>query len=81
MVVEKRDDRTQRLRDRAEKVRTAAEGMLDVNYKRTMCLIAESYERMAKQLEYTAHHQSLPERPSPQLSPEADEKAPTAKAD
>jgi hypothetical protein len=40
MVVEtaKRQDRIRRLHDLAEEVRTAAEGMHDLQYKRTMVL-------------------------------------------
>jgi hypothetical protein len=74
MVVEtaKRQDRVRRLHDLAEEVRTAAEGMHDLKYKRTMLLIAESYERMGNQLGYTAEHRSLPEEPSPGLSPDSE---------
>jgi predicted HAD superfamily phosphohydrolase len=71
MVVEtaKRQDRIRRLHDLAEEVRTAAEGMHDLQYKRTMVLIAESYDHMANRLEFLSQHLSLPEEPSPGLSP------------
>jgi hypothetical protein len=83
MVVEtaNHDSRIRRLHDRADTVRTAAEGMHDLNYRRTMCLTAESYERMARQLKNAAELLSLPEEPSPRLSPEADEKPPNVKDD
>jgi hypothetical protein len=74
MAVEtaKRQDRIRRLHDLAEEVRTAAKAMHDLNYKRTMLLIADSYERMGKQLEHTPEHRSLPEEPSPRLSQDVD---------
>jgi hypothetical protein len=71
MVVETAngDDRIRRLHNLANTVRTAAEGMRDHNYRRTMCVIAECYERMARQLK-NVQQWSLPEKPSPRLSPE-----------
>jgi predicted HAD superfamily phosphohydrolase len=68
----KRQDRIQRLHDLAKEVRTAAETMHDLQYKRTMVLIAESYEHMANKLEFLSQHLSLPEERSPGLSPEGD---------
>jgi predicted HAD superfamily phosphohydrolase len=62
-------DRIQRLRQLAEEVRTVAEGMRDLQYRRTMVLTAESYDQMAIKL---AQHLSLPEEPSPGLSPESE---------
>jgi hypothetical protein len=72
MVVEtaNRHDRIQRLHQLAEEVRTVAEGMHDLQYRRTMVLIAESYDHMANKLEFLSQHLSLPEEPSPGLSPE-----------
>ena len=72
MVVEtaKRQDRIRRLHDLAEEVRTVAEGMHDLRYKRTMVLIAESYDHLANKLELLTHL-SLPEVSSPELSPES----------
>jgi hypothetical protein len=73
MVVEtaKRQDRIRRLHDLAEEVRTVAEAMHDLQYRRTMVLIAESYDHMANKLELLTHL-SLPEEPSPGLSPESE---------
>ena len=53
----------------AEEVRTIAEAMRDLNSRRTMLVIAASYERMAEHLEQAAEHLSLPLEPSPRLSP------------
>jgi acyl-CoA reductase-like NAD-dependent aldehyde dehydrogenase len=53
----------------AEEVRTNAEVMHDLDSRRTMLVIAASYERMAEHLEQAAEHLSLPLRPSPRLSP------------
>jgi hypothetical protein len=71
MIVEtaKRQDRIRRLHDLAEEVRTVAEAMHDLDYRRTMLLIADSYERMGKRLEHAAEHRSLPREPSPRLCP------------
>ena len=73
MIVEtaKRQDRIRRLHDLAEEVRTVAEAMHDHQYRRTMVLIAESYDHMANKLELLAHL-LLPEEPSPGLSPESE---------
>jgi hypothetical protein len=68
----KRQDRIQRLHDLAKEVRTVAEAMHDLQYKRTMVLIAESYDHMANKLEFLSQHLSLPEEPSPGLSPESE---------
>jgi hypothetical protein len=57
------------LHDLAEKVRTVAEATHDLNFRQTMSLTAACYERMAKRLENSTGHLSLPEEPSPQLSP------------
>jgi hypothetical protein len=66
MVVEtaKRQDRIRRLHDLAEEVRTVAEAMHDLDYRRTMLLIADSYERMGKRLEHTAEHGLCLESPA-----------------
>jgi hypothetical protein len=71
MVVEtaKRRDRIRRLHDLAEEVRTVGEAMHDLDYRRTMLLMADSYERMGKRLEHTAEHRSLPQEPSQWLCP------------
>ena len=66
------ESRVQRLHDRAEQVRAVGEAMHDVKYRRTMLLTAESYQRMANQLESVSRHVSLPSEPSPQLSPESE---------
>jgi len=66
-----RQDRIQRLHRLAEEVRAVAEGMHDLQYRRTMVLIAESYDHMANKLELLAHL-LLPEEPSPGLSPESE---------
>jgi hypothetical protein len=63
--------RIQRLHHRAEDVRTVAEGMHDPQYKRTMVLIAESYDQMANKLELLTR-QWRPEEHSHGLSPESD---------
>jgi hypothetical protein len=63
--------RIQRLHQLAEDVRTVAEGMHDLQYRRTMVLIAVSYECMANKLEFLTQHLSLPEEPSPGVSPES----------
>jgi hypothetical protein len=63
------DRRIQLLHDLAEKVRSLAEAMDDFKLQRTMYLTAASYERMAKKLGFIRGHLSLPERPSPRLSP------------
>jgi hypothetical protein len=63
--------RIQRLHHLADDVRTVAEGMHDPQYKRTMVLIADSYDHMANKLELLTGL-SLPEEPSPGLSPESD---------
>jgi len=52
----------------AEEVRTIAEAMHDLDSRRTMRVIAASYERMAEHLEQAAEQLSLPVRPSPRLS-------------
>jgi hypothetical protein len=65
-------DRIHRLHQLAEKVRTVAEGMHDLQYRRTMVLIAESYDQMAIKLAFLSQHLSLPEEPSPGLSPESE---------
>jgi transposase len=74
MVVEtaKRQDRIRRLHDLAKEVRAVAEAMHDLRYKRSMVLIAESYDHMANKLEFLWQHLSLPEEPSPGLSPESE---------
>jgi hypothetical protein len=51
-------DRIQRLHQLAEKVRTVAEGMHDLQYRRTMVLIAESYDQMAIKLAFLSQHLS-----------------------
>jgi len=66
------ESRARRLYDRAERVRAVGEAMHDLKYRRTMFLTAESYQRMANQLESLSRHLSLPEEPSPQLSPESE---------
>jgi hypothetical protein len=66
------DTRVQRLHDRAEQVRAVGEAMQDVKYRRTMLLTAESYRRMANQLESVSRHVPVPDEPSPQLSPESE---------
>jgi hypothetical protein len=66
------DTRVQRLHDRAEQVRAVAEAMHDLKYRQTMLLTAESYRHMASQLESVSRHVSLPDEPSPQLSPESE---------
>ena len=53
----------------AEEVCVIAEAMHDRKSRRTMLLIAASYERMAEHLEKAAGHLSLPIMRSPQLSP------------
>jgi hypothetical protein len=53
----------------AEEVRVIAEAMHDPNSRRTMLLIAASYESMAEHLEQAAEHLSLPLKSSPRLSP------------
>jgi hypothetical protein len=53
----------------AEKVRTVAEAMHDLNFRRTMYLTAASYDRMAKQLDERNGLLSLPVTRSPRLSP------------
>jgi hypothetical protein len=63
------DRRIKLLHDLAEKVRSLAEPMHDFKLQRTMYLTAASYERMAKKLGYITGHLSLPESPSPRLSP------------
>jgi hypothetical protein len=55
-------------RNRAEKVRTAAKDMHDGDSRRSMFLIAASYETMADHLEST-EDLSLPIKHSPRLSP------------
>jgi hypothetical protein len=53
----------------AEEVRTIADAMHDLKSRRSMLMIAASYERMAKHLEQAAEHLSLPMTRSPRLSP------------
>jgi len=53
----------------AEEVRTLAEAMQDPDARRSMLLIAASYNRMAEHLEGAAEHLSLPVMSSPQLCP------------
>jgi hypothetical protein len=65
----KHEERARLLRDRAEKVRAAGLAM-HRGFQHTMDLTAASYERMAKQLETPTEPPSLPEKPSPRLSPE-----------
>jgi hypothetical protein len=50
---------TRWLRNRAEEVRTAAEDMHDPDSRRTLLLIAASYETMADHLETAAEHLNL----------------------
>jgi hypothetical protein len=50
---------TRWLRNRAEEVRTAAEDMHDPDSRRTLLLIAASYETMANHLETAAEHLTL----------------------
>jgi hypothetical protein len=66
------ESRVRRLHHLAKQVRTVAEAMHDLEYRRTMLLTAASYERMANQLESLTRHLSLPEEPSPRLSPESE---------
>jgi hypothetical protein len=66
------ESRVRRLHGLAEQVRAVAEAMRDLKYRQTMLLTAQSYERMANQLESQTRHLSLPEEPSPRLSPEPD---------
>jgi len=63
-------DRIQRLHQLADEVRTVAEGMHDLQYRRTMVLIAESYDHIANKLE--TQYLSLPEESSPGLTPESE---------
>jgi hypothetical protein len=63
-------DRIQRLHQLADEVRTIAEGMHDLQYRRTMVLIAGSYDHIANKLEYLTKYLSLPEESSPGLTPE-----------
>jgi hypothetical protein len=65
-------DRIHRLHQLAKEIRTVAEGMRDLQYRRTMVLTAESYDEMAVKLEFLSQHLSLPEEPSPGLSPESE---------
>ena len=65
------ESRVRRLHDLAEQIRGVAEAMHDLEFRRTMLLTAASYERMANQLESLTRHLSLPEEPSPRLSPES----------
>jgi hypothetical protein len=53
----------------AEEVRVIAKAMHDLKSRRTMLLIAASYERMAEHLEKAAGQMSLPIMRSPRLSP------------
>ena len=48
---DKNSTRAQRLRSRADEIRTAAEGMLSVPARTTMLHIAETYERLANHLD------------------------------
>jgi len=50
-------------------VRTVAEAMHDLKSRRTMLLIAASYDRMAEHLENAGEHLSLPLKSSPRLCP------------
>jgi hypothetical protein len=61
MVLDPKDVRrdTRWLRNRAEEVRTAAEDMHDPDSRRTLLLIAASYETMANHLETAAEHLTL----------------------
>ena len=63
--------RVRQLHDLAQQVRAVAETMYDAKYRRTTLLTAECYERMANQLDFLTQHLSLPEEPSPLLSPES----------
>jgi hypothetical protein len=63
--------RVRQLHNLAEQVRTVAETMYDPKYRRTTLLTANSYERMANQLEFLTKHLSLPEEPSSLPSPES----------
>ena len=56
----------------AEEVRIVAEAMHDLKSRRTMLLIAASYDRMAEHLENAGEHLSLslPITSSPRLCPE-----------
>jgi len=65
------ESRVRRLHDLAKQIRGVAEAMHDLECRRTMLLTAASYERMANQLESLTRHLSLPEEPSPRLSPES----------
>jgi hypothetical protein len=62
MVVLNREDMSREIRSlryRADEVRMAAEDMHDPNSRRSLLLIAASYETMANRLEATAAHLSL----------------------
>jgi hypothetical protein len=62
MVVLNREDMSREIRSlryRADEVRTAAEAMHDPNSRRSVLLIAASYETMANRLETTAAHFSM----------------------
>jgi hypothetical protein len=65
------ESRVRRLHVMAEQVRAVAEAMQDLKYRRTMLLTAECYQRMANQLDSLTRYLSLPEEPSPRLSPES----------
>jgi len=68
----KLESRVRRLHDLAKQIRGVAGAMQDPGCRRTMLLTAASYERMANQLESITRHLSLPEEPSPGLSPESE---------
>ena len=54
----------------AEEVRAVAEAMHDLKSRRTMLLIAASYDRVAEHLENAGEPLSLPITSSPRLCPE-----------
>jgi len=62
MVLDPKDMKreTRWLRNRAEEVRTAAEDLHDADSRRTLLLIAASYETMANHLDTAAEHLSAP---------------------
>ena len=53
----------------AEEVRPIADAMHDLKSRRSMLMIAASYERMAEHLEQAAEHLSLLLTRSPPVSP------------